>query len=100
METAGKEADLLKWHEALRLIAFEECVEKGFLLAEGCDHDEARWLCSLFPTGVQGREEVVKVFLAQGEEKKALFFAGMLWRFREGVGVNEYPNMAPHSAFR
>ena len=74
-----------KWHRALDLFFGGDRLDQAFRLAGESDHEEARWLCSLFPNGVTDVEDALKVFIAQEEEEKALFFAGRLWRFC-GVG--------------
>ena len=58
--------------------------KKGLQLASECNLEEARWLCSIFPTGVPSRHDAKNVFLALGDEKKALFFAGRVCSYRLG----------------
>ena len=74
-----------RWHRAQDLFFGGDHLDQALRLARESDHEEARWLCSLFPDEVTDVEDALSVFIAQGEEEKALFFAGRLWRFC-GVG--------------
>ena len=60
-----------------RIRVVQDMIE-GLRMARECDHDEARWLCGLFPGGSLTAEVARTVFLSQGEEPKALYFAGVL----------------------
>ncbi len=50
-------------------------MEGGLRLARECDHEDARWLLSLFPEGPPTVEEAKEVLNSQGEDATALYFA-------------------------
>jgi hypothetical protein len=84
MGFAGDAAELIKWWDALDLIAgsrVDEDVERGLQMARSCDHPDARWLSSLFPAGVAvTKEGVERVMLEQGEDPRAMHIAWTLGR--------------------
>jgi hypothetical protein len=48
-------------------------------LAKDCEHEDAKWLVSLFPDGAPGTtEEARTVFLDQGEDPRAIYFAAFM----------------------
>jgi hypothetical protein len=53
-------------------------MEEGLRLAAECNHPDALWLCSLFPSGVIGCAEAADVFLASGRDGRSLCYAGLV----------------------
>jgi hypothetical protein len=83
-EEGLEKAELIKWWDALRVVlsgaAAEEPIEEGLQLARECQHPDAQWLASLFPsTGqITTRAEMVRVLEAHGEDPRASYiFAGL-----------------------
>ncbi len=75
--------ELLKWYDArsvlLGLNPMAQDMTEGMKLAKECDHEDAKWLTSLFPDGAPRSEEDARaMFLAEGETAKALCFAGLV----------------------
>ena len=65
----------------------EQHLSEGMRRLRACRHEEARYVCSLFPDGSppDSREEVKQVFLAQGEHSIALCYAGLVNEWNEAL---------------
>jgi hypothetical protein len=77
---------LRKWYEArdalLGLNFVQQDLARALSLARESDHEDALWLSSLFPGIVTvTKEEAKKVFLAQGEDPRALCFAARVFTY-------------------
>ncbi len=80
LKDMSDEDAVVQWYAArdwfLGLHERMENPSKGLELARQCKHDEAKWLCKLFPDGVPNcPNRIQEVFLAQGNDAKALCFA-------------------------
>jgi hypothetical protein len=69
----------IKWLDAVDALLGDGNVEsdiaEGLRLARECEHDDAKWLVSLFPDGPPPtKEEAKRVFLAQANDPRAMFF--------------------------
>jgi hypothetical protein len=54
-------------------------VDEALELAKDCEHEDAKWLVSLFPDGPPVNvEEAREVMLAQGEDPRAIFFSAYM----------------------
>ncbi len=77
-------ADLLKWFKARNLFfglsGVRQELRKGFVLASECLHEDARWLCGLFPQGAPASRQHAWQVLSSlpKEDPRALCFAGLL----------------------
>ncbi len=76
--------ELLKWYKArdyfLGVNDKPQDIGKGLALAKLCSHEDAKWLVTLFRAdGAPVSEwEAKEVLLAQGEDARALCFAGLV----------------------
>ncbi len=80
--------ELAKWYKARdTFLGWNFCrqdVNLGLRLARECTHEDAKWLAGLFPKDVPlSKEEAKRVFLAQGEDARALCFAGRVSLYDE-----------------
>ena len=79
---------LRKWYRARdTFLGWNFCVQnmaEGLRLAGECEHVDARWLCDLFwGRGPLSKEEAKAIFLAAGEDGRALCFAGRVSTYDE-----------------
>ncbi len=103
-------ANLIKWYNARDMLLAENGVErdinKALQLASDCEHEDAKWLVSLFPDGEpapreelsnlfvaqrdDAREEMRKIFVACGDDARALYYAVFVhWRWRDEVWLRK-----------
>ncbi len=79
------QADLIKWWDAMDMLLGTEHGRRNFAeglrMARECEHEDAKWLCRLIPAEkpILTKEEMKHIFVAQGEERRALFFAAMVF---------------------
>jgi TPR repeat protein len=83
-------AEARAWYEArdtfLGLNLRRKDLREGLRLARACRHEDAVWLCSLFDREEPRDAEAAKaVFAAQGEERRALCFAGLVGEGDRGL---------------
>ncbi len=73
MAATEEKRERIKWYHARRAF-FDECSEsldEGLQLARECLHEDARFLCSLFPDGAPAtHEEAAAVFLVHKEDAR------------------------------
>ncbi len=72
--------ELLRWFQArdcfLNGVANRQDFVKGLRRARTCDHEEARWLCQLFPEAPTNEVQAKRVFLECERSARSLCFAG------------------------
>ncbi len=83
MRGAAEKTELIEWWDAMDTLlgvnGRVQDIAKGLRMARACRHEDSK-LCALFPEDkpVPSKEEMKQVFLALGEDRRALFFAGMI----------------------
>ncbi len=76
MAKTKEQRDRIKWFHARRVFFENGQHVEGLELARHCEHDDARFLVSLFPEGVPTEEdEVAAVFLARPDDARCLCWA-------------------------
>jgi hypothetical protein len=79
MQGRNDKAELIKWWDALDTItgqgSMKQDIAKGLQMARECQHEDARWLASLFPGGAQATKNVL---LAQGDDPRAMLLASFV----------------------
>ncbi len=97
-------AELIKWWDAIDIIcgcngAFQD-LAKGLHMARECTHEDARWLCALFPAdeSVLSGEVMRQVLSALGDDRRTHFFFGPLGSYFESLWRSAQLGYAPAQA--
>jgi hypothetical protein len=67
----------IKWWDVLDAV-FTVVLRNEWRRVRECRHPDAQWLASLVPDDSMGKDDLGRVLLAQGEDRRALFLVGCL----------------------